>query len=173
MNTTPSLDTYWVIQDRFLAGAYPGGMDESSTRRKIQTLLHADITTIIDLTEDGDSFLPYSPFLDEECKDFEKVITRLNYPIPDFYIPSVELMSSILNAIDQNLADGKNIYLHCIGGIGRTGTTVACYLIRHGLTGPEALAQLEFLRKGVSSWWRRSPESDDQIDFVLHWQAGN
>jgi hypothetical protein len=69
------------------------------------------------------------------------------------------------------LQAGRKIYLHCWGGIGRTGTTVGCYLVRQGKSGAEALEQL-------AAWWRnvpksryfpRSPETDAQMDFVLHW----
>jgi protein-tyrosine phosphatase len=62
-----------------------------------------------------------------------------------------------------------NVYVHCIGGIGRTGITVACYLIRHGMAGQQALVELQVLRQNVASWYRRSPESDLQIEFVEKW----
>jgi protein-tyrosine phosphatase len=80
-------------------------------------------------------------------------------------------MNSILNAIDQNLQEGHKIYLHCWGGIGRTGTTVGCYLVRQGKTGEEALDQL-------STWWRgvpksryhlHSPETLAQMEFIRTW----
>ena len=32
-------------------------------------------------------------------------------------------MQEILDAVDRALAAGRNVYLHCWGGIGRTGTT--------------------------------------------------
>jgi hypothetical protein len=80
-------------------------------------------------------------------------------------------MAGILSAIDSALAEGRNIYVHCWGGIGRTGTTVGCYLVRQGLTGEQALAQLAGLWKDVpkSSYFPRSPETDRQVKFVLNW----
>jgi protein-tyrosine phosphatase len=80
-------------------------------------------------------------------------------------------MNSILDTIDQNLLEGRKIYLHCWGGIGRTGTTVGCYLVRKGKTGEEALDQL-------SAWWRgvpksryhlHSPETLEQMEFIRTW----
>ena len=43
------------------------------------------------------------------------------------------------------------VYVHCWGGIGRTGTVVGCWLVRHGMTGDEALA--EFASPG--RWFNR------------------
>jgi protein-tyrosine phosphatase len=82
-------------------------------------------------------------------------------------------MTGILNAIDQRLQAGQKVYVHCIGGIGRTGITVGCYLARHGLSGEEALLELENLRQQAASWFRRSPESDLQIEFVRRWKSGD
>jgi predicted protein tyrosine phosphatase len=172
MTTLPYLDCYWVIPDRFLAGAYPGGYDEETTRKMIQSLIHAGIDCIIDLTQPGDSFFPYADVLKEEMADFEVAIEWFNFPIPDFDVPSINLMKKILDMIDSQLIAGHNVYVHCIGGIGRTGTTVACRLVRHGLTGEEALAELQSLRQNSASWYRRSPESDGQIEFVRNWRNG-
>lgn len=172
MSTIPYIDSYWVLQDQFLAGAYPGGGDEETTRRKVRSLINDGITCIIDLTQPGDSFFFYQEALDKEAEDFSVKVEHINFPIPDYAIPTSALMTQILDTIDQRLARGERVYVHCIGGIGRTGTTVACYLIRHGLNGVEALMELENLRGDVASWWRRSPESDDQIQFVLKWPTG-
>jgi hypothetical protein len=80
-------------------------------------------------------------------------------------------MKAILDQIDLSLQAGQKIYLHCWGGIGRTGTTVGCYLVRRGLGGAAALHQL-------ADWWQqvpksrihpRSPETREQADFVRNW----
>jgi hypothetical protein len=80
-------------------------------------------------------------------------------------------MQDILDTIDTSLQAGKKIYLHCWGGIGRTGTTVGCYLVRRGKTGAAALAQL-------AEWWQKvpksrihphSPETYEQAEFIREW----
>jgi protein-tyrosine phosphatase len=38
----------------------------------------------------------------------------------------------ILNQIDICIKYGKPSYVHCLGGKGRTGTIVGCYLAVHG-----------------------------------------
>ena len=56
------------------------------------------------------------------------------------------LMRSILDAIDAAVSQGRRVYVHCRAGIGRTGTVVGCYLVRHGMSGPQAIAQISLWR---------------------------
>ena len=63
----------------------------------------------------------------------------------------MSFLVQILDDLDQALADGHRVYLHCFGGIGRTGTVVGCYLVRHGMTGNEVLEQ-------IAAWRRGTPE---------------
>ena len=58
-------------------------------------------------------------------------------------------MNAVLDMLDTALQAGQAVYLHCWAGIGRTGTVVGCYLVRHGLTGEQALARLVTLRAGL------------------------
>ena len=171
MSAIPDLDSYWVVQGRFLAGAYPGALDEEKARQKIRALINAGITTFIDLTRPGDIYSPYQTQLREEADKFQIKVEWLNFPIADYEVPSMELMKQILDTVDQRLEDGHRVYVHCVGGIGRTGTVVGCYLAHHGYSGEEAVVQLEFIRKEAASWSHRSPESDFQIDFVRKWPA--
>jgi protein-tyrosine phosphatase len=80
-------------------------------------------------------------------------------------------MTATLDAIDAALGEGHKVYLHCVGGIGRTGTTVGCWLIRHAMKPSEALLQLQELYQTAeqSQFSPRSPESDEQVRFILNW----
>jgi protein-tyrosine phosphatase len=81
-------------------------------------------------------------------------------------------MVLILNNIDEALVAMRKIYLHCHGGIGRTGTTVGCWLVRHGLDGEAAFARLNSLYRTAeqSNFFPRSPEMDAQVLFILDWK---
>jgi hypothetical protein len=167
----PITESYWVEPGRFLAGEYPGKFTPESTRKRIDALLEAGFNTFIDLTKENET-IPYLHTLLEQAKIYGvEDVLRHNFPIGDFGLPTPEIMMTILNTVDQSLQEGRKIYLHCWGGIGRTGTTVGCYLVRHGKTGKEALRQL-------AEWWKtvpksqihvHSPETGAQADFVLHW----
>jgi hypothetical protein len=84
-------------------------------------------------------------------------------------------MNVILDTIDASLQAGQKIYLHCWGGIGRTGTTVGCYLVRQGMSGVAALTQLAVWWKSVpkSRYHLHSPETVEQMNFVRNWAAND
>ena len=57
-------------------------------------------------------------------------------------------MVSILDAIDDSVKVGKPVYVHCWGGVGRTGMVIGCWLLRHGLAkSSDVLDMLMRLRK--------------------------
>ena len=167
----PIPESYWVKPGEFLAGEYPGHYDEYIARRRISAFLKAGFTDFIDLTRPAE-LEPYEPILKEFARTDNLDVTYTRISIQDRGLPSDETMTSILNTIDATLDKGRRIYVHCWGGVGRTGTVVGCYLVRHGLTGDQALSQL-------ADWWMevpkhiyhlRSPETKEQIQFILNWK---
>ena len=167
----PIPESYWVEPGRFLAGEYPASPSIERTRQRLDAQFDFDITTFIDLTLPNE-LPPYLPILLEQAKLRDIEIEYKRFTIIDRSIPMGDMMTKILDAIDSSLAKGHNIYLHCWGGIGRTGTTVGCYLVRRGLTGKEALAQLAEWWKDVpkSAYNPRSPETDRQVEYIINWE---
>ena len=171
----PTPRSYWIIPDVMAAGAYPGKLGSGTTKVRpevLQQLLDAGINTFINLTEDepggGDEFLEkYDSFLSDNC-----IVNR--FPIVDVSIPSEELMVQILDALDLYMAEGRVPYIHCWGGIGRTGTVVGCWLIRHGHVTPESVGDLiSELRIGdLERGYAMSPEAKSQWDFIRNWKLG-
>jgi len=163
---------YWIIPDRFMAGEYPSARDEKAARKKIHWLVQNRLDHFIDLTEPGEYDLPpYHRYLTEEEKVTGLDLTHQQFPIADKQTPSHERMLDILDAIDDALNIGKNIYLHCYGGIGRTGTVVGCYLVRHGMQGEQALKHIARLRFNTPGGWSVSPETYLQQTMVLNWKG--
>src|SRR5690349_12827385 len=169
-NERPISESYWVEQGCFLAGEYPGRFNAEQARQRVDALIAAGFNTFIDLTREQET-VPYAHILLEEAKAYDADIQYHRFAIGDFGLPTPELMKSILDRIDESLQAGRKVYLHCWGGIGRTGTTVGCYLVRRGLNGNEALRQL-------ADWWRtvpkssihlHSPETFEQMTFILNW----
>jgi len=168
----PFSESYWVVPGKMIAGEYPGVYDDEMTRQRVISLLRCGVTSFIDLTKPGDSFHLYKEILNEEAAQFDVAVTWQNFPIVDFSTPTPGQMESILEGIDLQVAGGRTVYVHCLAGIGRTGMVVGCYLVKHGLSGQEALIRIKTLRGDTPSWWHRSPESQEQVDFILNWKNG-
>jgi protein-tyrosine phosphatase len=169
----PFEDCYWVIPGVFLAGEYPGAPLPAHARLKLSRLLDVGITYVMDLTSKADPLRPYDKQLRELAKERGISVVYSRRPIPDMNCPSADLMRTILDEIDEAIANGHLVYVHCWGGIGRTGTVVGCQLVRAGATGDEALAHVARLFAGMSRSktmvHRRSPQTLAQRAFVRGW----
>ncbi len=168
------VDSYWVIPGRLLAGEYPARIERPDATKRLDSLLAEGIDTFFDLTELGE-LSQYLPLLEERARLKQVDVKHRRFPIVDFGLPERSTMLAILDGIDAALANGHNVYLHCWGGLGRTGMAVGCYLVRHGQTGEAALQQ-------ISEFWRSqsarrssalSPETPDQVQFVLDWHESD
>jgi protein-tyrosine phosphatase len=77
-------------------------------------------------------------------------------------------MKRILRCIDTELQAGGTVYVHCMGGIGRTGTVVGCYFAEQGETYP--LGKLMKLTEPERDYFWPTPQTGPQREFVLYWQ---
>ncbi|MFP4543019.1 MAG: fused DSP-PTPase phosphatase/NAD kinase-like protein [Candidatus Kapaibacterium sp.] len=173
--------SYWVMPEMLLAGYYPGSMSNERAIEKLNALIDSGIRCIINLMEPGEfstdkaPVVDYSDTLKEVASKQQVDVKFFNFPIADLSIPGVELMKKILDTIDQNLNGNSKcpVYIHCRGGIGRTGTVVGCWLQRHGYGQDQqsVLDIIKFLRKEQipSEYLFDSPESEEQRKFVINW----
>ena len=162
---------YWVTPNQLMAGPFPTSYMIDGTKEIIETLITAGIRQFIDLTESREHALDhYQPILQELSRKKGVQLKHDRFAIPDHGIPSHSLMARILDLLDASLAARRPVYVHCYGGIGRTGTAVGCWLVRHGLSGRQALDRIKELRKDSSSEYDFSPETPEQRAFVLGWK---
>ena len=166
----PIANSYWVVPGKLLAGEYPINLDEASSRAKMGCLTTAGVRAFIDLTEEdeparGTPLRPYADLLPGA--------SHQRFPIKDVGVPdSPAQTAAILNAIDDHIAAGRTVYVHCWGGVGRTGTIIGCWLARHGYPGAAALERLRelWLACPKSQQGRRSPDTPEQEDYIRNWR---
>lgn len=170
----PHLDlpnAYWVPPAQLLAGPYPCAADLDAANQQVAALLRAGVDFILDLTEPGEYNLrAYAPLLNAQAAAAGLHVARHSHPIPDLGVPSPVQMRHILDRIDGALHAGRTVYVHCFGGIGRTGTVVGCYLVRQGMSGEEALKTITRLRRDLPKSDRPSPETRAQRALVRTWR---
>ena len=168
----PIPDSYWLVDGKLLAGEYPATSNPAATREKLAKFLDAGIRTFVDLTEHRDYLAKYDEAL-RALADERGIETRhIRFGIPDLCIPSdPSLTRRVLDTIRDEIAKGRPVYVHCWGGIGRTGTMIGCWLVEQGMSGPEALERIAELRKELPDGFRRSPETEEQRRYVCEWTA--
>ena len=168
----PFPKSYWVLPNQLLAGEYPGSLEDVQALHKLNGLLDCKVDFFIDFTCSGE-LIPYEPLLAKLANIRSLAYQYHRSEIRDFGTPRQKQMQSILDTLDAALSQGRKVYVHCWGGVGRTGTVVGCYLVRHGLSGEQALEAISSLRKVIPQELRRSsPESPDQFAMVRNWPTG-
>ncbi len=165
------VECYWVLPGQLLAGEYPARAGNRNAAERIDELLEAGIDVFIDLTK-PEELPPYLPLLRQRASMKQIQTAHRRFPIVDFSLPERATMLAALDSIDAALADGHHVYLHCRGGLGRTGMAVGCYLVRHGRTGRQALEQIKdyWLSRPGRRSMPISPETPDQAKFVMEWR---
>lgn len=159
----PIRDCYPVAEG-LLAGEYPGSHDPARARARIRRFEEHGVTHFVDLTHPADLLEPYAHLLERG--------TRLPHAIVDMGTATVPHMTRILDDVDAVRAEGGTAYVHCWGGIGRTGTVVGCWLVRHGLDRGDPIATIARLRRAVLDSFMPSPQTTAQRAMVTAWRQG-
>ena len=163
----PTIDTpirnSYKVDDRIYAGEYPATANEKLGRRDIDRFIRFGITHFIDLTESGE-LLPYTQWLHKEQ-------THIRFAIKDCGVPTTDKTAQLIKTITTILKEKENrIYIHCRGGIGRTGTIAACY---YATFLKEYHPVIDLLTRQYSqcpkSAYRSTPETLEQKRFIMQY----
>jgi protein-tyrosine phosphatase len=160
----PILSSY-LVAERLVAGEYPGAADPDLARSRLRAFTEQGVTTFVDLTHPADALTPYEHLLEAGAR-------RLAHPIVDFGTTTIPHMTRILDDVDAALEGADSVYVHCWGGVGRTGTVVGCWLVRHRLDGGDPLRAIARLRRRVPDAWAASPQTPAQRAMVTEWTPG-
>ena len=169
--------SYWVAPGKLLAGGYPGSENPVEEERKLKGLIQAGIRHVISLMEPqeynrpNDPFPPYIDHMESIAENMKIPVTFDQISIKDFSVPTERQMVRILNQIDMCIKYDKPVYVHCLGGKGRTGTVIGCYLARHGFAaGNDVNKKIKELRKNTEDFSDPSPETREQINMIINWK---
>jgi hypothetical protein len=175
MPPRPHDNCYWVVPGQLMAGEYPGAKADALARPRLAQIAAAGIRHFVDLTEVGE-LVPYDHLLSEIAVERGLSMSHARRGIRDVDVPrSAAYANDILDHLDAMIAAEAVPYVHCLGGVGRTGTIIGCWLVRHGHSGEEALKTIADLWTGMSAMKRTkhpaSPQTEAQRRFVLGWSA--
>lgn len=138
----------------------PGSLGSvGSVRQDLESLQRQGTRVLVSLVTDEDLRVYGVPLLFPTAEGLGLEVWHL--PIVDTQVPgNVREADELLSRLDAGLQEGICAVMHCIGGIGRTGTLAACLLVRRGLPPDEAIGQLRRLRHP------RTVENKEQESYV-------
>eukprot|EP00002_Diphylleia_rotans_P032320 TRINITY_DN6778_c0_g1_i3.p1 TRINITY_DN6778_c0_g1~~TRINITY_DN6778_c0_g1_i3.p1 ORF type:complete len:616 (+),score=100.23 TRINITY_DN6778_c0_g1_i3:54-1901(+) len=119
---------FTYITDRIIAMSFPAEGVESIYRNPID-----DVASLL-IDKHGEHFMIFN--LSERTYDYAKFNNQvIEFGFPDHHSPSLQLLIIICKSIHSHLlSDPRNVaVIHCMAGKGRTGTTIASYMIFSGL----------------------------------------
>lgn len=130
-------------------GLFVAGMRKPRSNHEIRFLEKQNVGLLVGLTE--------NPIK----KDFfvGSSISYAHLPIKDGEAPSKETVDKFIRLTSQCHKDKKSVVIHCWGGLGRTGTMLACWLVSQGRSAEDAIATVRAKRPG-------SIETEEQEDFI-------
>lgn len=127
----------WVVPGALSGLGYPGS--GAKLEMTLGYLSARGVDLVVALTES-------TIVTDEMGADHGFDVLRL--PVKDFTPPTMEQMDAFVAAARQELADGNQVAVHCIGGKGRTGTMLSAWFIAEGMSATDAIAHVRALRPG-------------------------
>lgn len=89
-------------------------------------------------------------------------IQYMHVPTPDMTAPNHERLDATADFIASQIDKGHPVAVHCAAGLGRAGTVLACYLIKHeGYTAERAIREIRGKRPGSI----QSAEQETAVGF--------
>ncbi len=98
-------------------------------------------------------------------------ILDMYVPVRDFTPPDQDQIDRMIEFIDEQLVqNSRPVVVSCYAGIGRTGTVLACYLVKRGADPADAINEVRRLRPGSV----QTPEQEAAVhEYAQRHTAGS
>lgn len=127
----------WIVPG--MIGGCPMPGVSSPMSYDLDLLANIGITVLITLTEED--------IYQAELK--AAGLSNVHLPIYDREAPSLSQMHMLLLKMQRLITQGEVLAVHCLAGLGRTGTVLAAWMIKEGgLSAEEAIRRLRLINPG-------------------------
>ena len=121
----------WIIEKKLAGSAIP------TSKEEVDWLKQEGVKSIVTIRE--------VPLEDEWIKDVNYLHVHSN----DMGVPEFDDLVSSVDFIHERLVNNEPVMVHCLAGLGRTGTILACYLIKHEkMSSDDAITKIRKQRPG-------------------------
>ena len=121
----------WIIEKKLAGSAIP------TSKEEIDWVKQEGVKSIVTIRED--------PLEEEWIKD----INYLHIHSNDMGVPEFEDLINSVDFIHERLVNNEPVMVHCLAGLGRTGTILACYLIKYEkMLADDAITKIRKQRSG-------------------------